>query len=59
MLLSDRTIISQETIALFNKSTFRLLTIPEVKFSKFSQDVLATDNTMMLIVTASIGGEFI
>ena len=34
MLLSDRTIISQETIALFNKSILRLLTIPDIKSYK-------------------------
>ena len=44
MLLSDRTIISQETIALFNKSIFRLLNPTN------SKDVITTDQTMMLIV---------
>ena len=38
MLLSDRTIISQERIALFNKSDFRLLTIAEFNFYKFCKD---------------------
>ena len=59
MLLSDRTIISQENIALFNKSTFRLLTIPEVKFYKFYLDVFNTYQTMTLIVTAPIRTEFV
>ena len=42
MLLSDRTIISQENIALFNKSIFRIINYKYLsfKYSKFGIDII-------------------